>query len=338
MPNHGDDRQKSKFDPTWRDEVLDPVAIEIPLVFPDDTPPNGKIWIKSKPIFREMVFKEEYKHEKPRWETSILKRSDMINYYTATDSNGNVIPQDDPAYDVFFPPKAWMSDTIQERCMMHAAAKLARGKVLVGGLGLAIYPQLVFHMQRPIESITILEQNANVIELVQEPWQKTLNNLQKQQVLIVEGTIEDYLQQTEESFDTFYFDTWEDCDPRFLPHVNYLIQLALSKCTPTGQIQCWGYAQMVDTFVEHALAHVKHNFPWEDFHLDPGMEKFSQWLQAQSDTPSEETIKTVAREIALTTVKSRLEYDRDRCFTPFAVSFSDAHVKMAMSRKVKEQP
>jgi hypothetical protein len=95
---------------------------------------------------------------------------------------------------------------------------------------------------------------------------------------------------------------------------------------------------MVDTFVEHALAHVKHNFPWEDFHLDPGMEKFSQWLQAQGDTPSEETIKTVAREIALTTVKSRQEYDRDRCFTPFAVSFSDAHIKMAMSRKVKEQP
>ncbi|MEN8215988.1 MAG: hypothetical protein ABFS56_06355 [Pseudomonadota bacterium] len=50
-------------------------------------------------------------------------------------------------------------------------------------------------------------------------------------------------------------------------------------------------------------------------------------------TPSEETIKTVAREIALTTLKSQEEYDRHRCFTPFAISYSDIHRNMVMSRK-----
>ncbi len=324
--------QNSKFDPSWRDDVFDPMAIEIPLVFPEDTQPNGEIWIKSKPCFREVVFKEEYKHEKPRWQTSILKKSEMMKHYTAKDIQGNVIPMDDNSiYDMVFPPKAWMSDTIQERCMMLAAAKQAQGKVLVGGLGLAIYPQLVFHLQCPIDSITIVESNAKVIELVREPWLKTLSFKHKQQVTIIEGTIEDYLQTTEESFDTIYFDTWEDADPRFLPHVNYLIQLALPKCT--GQIQCWGYALMVDILVESALTYVKKDFPFADYQWDPGMEKFSQWLQAQDTTPSEETLKTIAREIALTTVKSLQEYDREHCFTPFAVSHQEAHVNMALSRK-----
>jgi len=280
------------------------------------------------------MFKDEIKLEKPRWVTSIVKRSDMANYYKATDSKGNVIPPDDPVYNFVFPPKAWMSDSMQERYMMFAAAKKARGKVLVGGLGLAIYPQFVFYLQRPIQSITILEKNATVMKLVRDPWINSLSDEQKQQVNIIEGTIEDYLQETEESFDTIYIDTWDDADPRFLPHLNYLVQLALPKCTPTGQVQCWGYALAVQSFVDYAVSYVKQAFPLEDYYLDPALERFSQWLQAQKDgTPSEESIKTVAREIALTTLKSQEEYDRHRCFTPFAVSYSDIHRNMVMSHK-----
>ncbi|MEN8215977.1 MAG: hypothetical protein ABFS56_06300 [Pseudomonadota bacterium] len=89
------------------------------------------------------------------------------------------------------------------------------------------------------------------------------------------------------------------------------------------------------------MSYVKQAFPLEDYYLDPGLERFSQWLQAQKDgTPSEESIKTVAREIALTTVKSQEEYDRHRCFTPFALSDRDIHRNMVMSRKkqVTENP
>jgi hypothetical protein len=281
------------------------------------------------------MFNDEIELEKPRMVTTILKRSDMVNYYNkATDGKGNVIPLDDSVYNFIFPPKAWMSDSMQERYMMFAAAKKARGKVLVGGLGLAIYPQFVFYLQRPIESITILEKNATVIKLVRDPWIGSLSDEQKQQVNIIEGTIEDYLQETEESFDTIYIDTWDDADPRFVPHLNYLVELALPKCTPTGQVQCWGYALAVDSFVDYVVSYVKQDFPLEDYYLDPALERFSQWLQAQKDgTPSEDLIKRVAREIALTTVKSQDEYDRHRCFTPFAVSYSDVRRNMVMSRK-----
>jgi hypothetical protein len=326
--------QDSRFDPTWRDDAREPEALEIPLVFPEDTPPTGEIWVESRPRLKERLFNDEIELEKPRRVTSIVKRSDMANYYKLTDNKGNIIPPDNPVYNFIFQPKTWMNDSMAERYMMFAAAKKARGKVLVGGLGLAIYPQFVFYLQRPIQSITILEKNATVIKLVREPWINSLSDEQRQQVNIIEGTIEDYLQETEENFDTIYIDTWDDADPRFVPHLNYLVQLALPKCTPTGQIQCWGYALAVQSFVDYVVSYVKQAFPLEEYYLDPGLDRFSQWLQAQKDgTPSEETIKKVAREIALTTVKSQEEYDRHRCFTPFAISSSDIHRNMVMSRK-----
>jgi hypothetical protein len=313
------------------------LVLDIPLIFPNDTSPNGEIWIKSIAKMDETVFQEQYRHNKPRRMTGILKRSDLIHHHQATDGNGNVLPLDHPIYDVIFKPKAWMTDSMEERCVMFAAAKQARGKVLVGGLGLAIYPQMLFYLQRPIQSLTILENNAAVIKLVQDVWLTRLNNEQKQKVKLIEGTIESFLQETSESFDTLYFDTWEDADPRFLPHINYLIQLGLPKCTPTGQIQCWGYALMVDNFIEHAIRYVQDNFPLEDFHLDPGLERYSQWLQEHKDKkPSEETLKTVAREIALTTVKSLAEYDRNICFTPFALSYTEAHMNRVRSQKRPE--
>ncbi|TGO03581.1 hypothetical protein PN36_03610 [Candidatus Thiomargarita nelsonii] len=325
--------QDSRFDPSWRDDVIEQEAIDIPLVFPEDTPPTGEIWVESRPRLKERLFNDDVELEKPRRVTSIVKRSYMLNYYKIADNQGNFIPLDDPIYNFIFQPKTWMNDSMSERYMMFAAAKKARGKVLVGGLGLAIYPQFVFYLQRPIQSITILEKNATVINLVRDTWINSLSDEQRQQVNIIEGSIEDYLQETDESFDTIYMDTWEDADPRFVPHLNYLVQLALPKCT--GQIQCWGYAMAVQSFVDYAVSYVKQAFPLEDYYLDPGLERFSQWLQkAQKDgTPSEESIKTVAREIALTTVKSQEAYDRHRCFTPFAVSYSDIQRNMVMSRK-----
>ena len=36
------------FDEKWSDEIFDIEAIEMPLLFPTETPKNGKIWIKNK--------------------------------------------------------------------------------------------------------------------------------------------------------------------------------------------------------------------------------------------------------------------------------------------------
>jgi hypothetical protein len=326
--------KNQNFDPDWRDDVFDPAALEIPLVFPSDSSPDGGIWVQSRIEGDEFVFGKAHRHSSPRVVKAIIKKSDLIDYHTFSDQAGNPMPKSHPIYDVLFPPKAWMSDSAEERCMTFAAAKLARGKILVGGLGLAVYPQLVLQLNRPLDAMTIVESDSRVIELLGNAWMSKLSGEPASRIRIIQGTIESYLQETAESFDTIYLDTWEDSDPRFLPYANYLVQLALLKCAPNGQIQCWSYALMLDTFVRDAVMYAQNKFPLQNFHLDPALEKFSEWLQSHRETSlSQETVAAAAREIALTTAKSLEDYDRNRCFTPYAISMSEAVRNMARSRK-----
>ncbi len=329
--------KESRFDPEWRDDVFDSRALQFFLLFPLDTPANGRIWVETTVKRQENVFGREYKHESARKVKAILKRSDLINDHVLSGHDGKPIPKDNSIYDVIFPPKAWMSDTAAERSMMFAAAKEAQGKILVGGLGLAIYPQLVFRLNRPVDSMTIVELNPDVIQLVGQLWRYGVDETQNRKITIVEADIESYLQDSSECFDTIYLDTWEDADARFLPHVNHLIQLALAKCAPDGQIYCWGYAMMVDTFVRDALMYAEKEFDLQRFHLDPALQQYADWLKEHQDaspeTPAPDTIRAVARQIALTTCKSGQEYDRDHCFTPYAESMARFYMNMARTGK-----
>ena len=57
----------------------------------------------------------------------------------------------------------WMSDTPQERMMMYNNAMASRGHILIGGLGLAMYPQ---YAASRAERFTIVEQSRAVVEIV----------------------------------------------------------------------------------------------------------------------------------------------------------------------------
>jgi hypothetical protein len=335
--------QDSRFNPDWRDDVLDLKVLDYPLIFPENSSPQPEgIWVKSQPELEEMVFGKVHRLEKPRWVTAIVKKSDFTKVYALRNEKGELLPPESSCYDIIFPPQAWMTDSLQERCMMLAAAQQARGKVLVGGLGLAVYPQLLFQLQRPIETITIVEQNPVMIKLLygtNRCWIDPLSSQQRQQIRMVIDPVEKYLQETSESFDTIFFDVWEESDPRFLPSMNYLIQLALPHCTPTGQVYCWGYAMMVDTFVQNAKMFFHKNIPLQDYHLDPALDRYSKWLQEHNNgTLTDEAIETVARDIALTTVKPITEYDRIHCFTPYARSHTEAYRNMALARKQLPSP
>ena len=161
-------KQIKNFDEQWNDEVFDIAAINIPLLFPDETLRNDKIWIKKRVVVDDIIFDKEYKYDESHIETAILKPSIQEKLYTLKDGHGNII---EDTSDIF-PAKAWMSDNGQERCMMFAAAKEAKGDVLVAGLGLAIYPQFVLLLNCPIQSITIIENNQEVIDLVKMNWIK----------------------------------------------------------------------------------------------------------------------------------------------------------------------
>ncbi|MEO5330646.1 MAG: hypothetical protein H7839_01375 [Magnetococcus sp. YQC-5] len=325
-----------RFDPDWRDDVLDLTVLDIPLIFPEDTSRNSGsgIWVQSKPERDEFVFGKHISHKSCRIVKYLLKRSDMIDYYSVKDSSGNIQPKDSAVYDAMFTPQAWMTDSLQERCMVYAAAQRAHGKILVGGLGLALYPQFCFHLKRPIQSIIIVEKEAAVIDLVMEPLRQNLDHEQLSRINVIEGTIEKFLQESKDQFDTIYFDTWENIDPRFLASVNYLVELAQPRCALDGQIQCWGYAMMVDTFINHVEMFVKNKIDLTLYNLDPVLARFDEWLRQQDNIIMiQETRKKKARELAMTIAKPLEEYDLHRCFTPFARSYTEMYINMAKARK-----
>ncbi|MEM9944884.1 MAG: hypothetical protein AAF810_02340 [Cyanobacteria bacterium P01_D01_bin.36] len=224
--------------------------------------------------------------------------------------------------------------------MMLAAAKLARRHVLVGGLGLGIYPQFVLGLGRPVDSITIVESDARVIEIVARAWLEKMPE-QRNVIRIVEGTIEDYLIDTEQVFDTIYLDTWDDADPRLLAHVNELIAMARSRlrsiasshCSHGSTIRCWGYASMVDAFIMTAKVLTQQGFPWFGYRLDPVLQAYANWLEGSVGDVSESDVAQAARTCALTVRQSLSTYERQRCFSSFGTSHSEKLRNVALSRK-----
>lgn len=321
------------FDPTWRDDIFDVQAITLPLALPAVTPRNARSWVDVRVVSHETMFGHRHVYEPHRVVTYMLKPSDMAKYYTGIDEHGNKLDAANPIFASIFPAKAWMSDSGKERCMMFAAAKHAKGHVLVGGLGLGIYPQFVFALQRPVVSMTIVERDPDIIALVTNAWLQS-NPEHAQKVTIIEGTIEAYLAETDRIFDTIYLDTWEDADPRFLAHINYLLALASKHCAVGGIMQCWGYTTMIGTFTEAMKDLTLNAFPWQDYHLDPVLQAYVEWLEQQDrETISETAITQAAQMCALTTQQSIETYQRHRCFTAFGTSLADAHRNMALSQK-----
>ena len=320
------------FDPDWRDDVFDALALDISLSLPDPMLRNNSIWVEAKALHQETIFEQQHTYEPYRLETAILKPSKLSQQLTLLGQDGREITPDGDIASAIFPPKAWMSDAGEERCMMLAAAKLARGHVLVGGLGLGIYPQFALALGRPVNTITIVESDARIIEIVTRAWLERKPE-QRKVVRIVEGKIEDYLANIEQVFDTVYLDTWDDADPRFLAHVNELIAITSSCCSSGGTIRCWGYVSMVDAFVETAKILTQQQFPWFEYRLDPVLQAYANWLAEKPGDVSEAEIIQAARTYALTVRQPLGTYERHRCFSPFGTSHSENLRNTALSKK-----
>ena len=310
------------FNPNWRDDVFNRHALELHLALPSMTSQNGRVWIETRLVHQETIFGRQYTYNPCRLETAVVKSSDLSQRFTAVDQEGQEISSDSPIMAAIFPPKAWMSDSGEERCMMFAAAKQAKGHILVGGLGLGIYPQFVLKLSNTVKSITIVESDPHIISLIDRGWFQCKPE-HKKIVTIVKGTIEEYLSNTQRMFDTIYLDTWEDADPRFLSNVNHLIALALPHCSSSGTIQCWGYAIMVNSFIETVKTLTQQRFPWRKYRLDPALQAYANWLENQESGLSEAEILQKARFYALNTQHPFDVCERHQYFTRFSTSLTD---------------
>lgn len=139
----------------------------------------------------------------------------------------------------------WMSDVPQERAMMFTNARHSSGHILVGGLGLGMYPQ---YAAPHAASIHIVERNPHLAEVVM-PTVEVAAAPHNLGVSLTHATIEDALNQPPTTrYDTIFLDTWHQLDPLLLPQINALRDAALPHLAEGGRVLLWGYAWLLRLF------------------------------------------------------------------------------------------
>jgi hypothetical protein len=167
--------------------------------------------------------------------------------------------------------RLWMSTTPQERIMMYHNGRRSRGHVLVGGLGLGLYPQYaVTGAAGEATNFTVIEHSPEIGSLV-EP---TVSQALEVPLDVHTGDIEDYLAgPVGVRYDTIFLDTWDTLDAALLPEINRLRDRALQHLAPSGQVLLWGYRWMVRLY-EDACRQL--------LAVPPAQRR--RWLDAQSKT------------------------------------------------------
>jgi len=150
----------------------------------------------------------------------------------------------------------WMSDVPQERLMMSNNAFHSAGRVLVGGLGLGLYPQYALIRaadMAPIESITVIEREPALAEVV-EPLVQIAAAPHGVPVRVELADVQTALEAGPSAlYDTIFLDTWSRIDPALLPEINALRDLALRHLEPGGRVLLWGYNWMLRLFLGGCL-------------------------------------------------------------------------------------
>jgi hypothetical protein len=142
--------------------------------------------------------------------------------------------------------RLWMSDVPQERLMMYNNACRSQGRVLVGGLGVGLYPQ--YAILHGVKSLVIVEQERAVKQVV-EPVVRIAAEAHGVGLEVQVDTIEEILRsEAVPHYDTIFLDTWDTLDAVHLPYVNHLRDLAIPHLRPGGRVLLWGYRWMVRLF------------------------------------------------------------------------------------------
>lgn len=125
----------------------------------------------------------------------------------------------------------WMSDTPMEQESLRITSVLARGDMLIIGLGLGLLPILIKTHNRLVNTITIIEKNPEVVKLVYDKIK-----FRKTSVEVCDG--EDYLTHTSRKFDFIYVDMWGSIIAS-LKQIDYWTNLAKRCLRENGEVRCW---------------------------------------------------------------------------------------------------
>lgn len=130
---------------------------------------------------------------------------------------------------------AWMSDHPIEMAWTHRLADRASGdRILIGGLGLGLLPQLL--LPRRGRDVLVLEKSPEVIDLVVSGWEMPDG------LMVQQADVWDFLRQPPSlpRYDTVIMDIWHTVDEAARREIVRLRQLAEPWLRPDGRYVAWG--------------------------------------------------------------------------------------------------
>ncbi len=230
-------------DETWQDDFSDFQALRAPLTLPAEGDYNQYLTLIKQKFENHELYGEIVSGEGMPEFCSLYNRNPGCTFdWTTRKFAGGGKEKEEYPYTI------WMSDGLQERLMMWEAAKRSRGRVLCGGLGLGIFPQLALSLPR-VDSIDIIERDPAVIHLIERAWKKQpWPRIGDCRIRL--APVEEYLETTTEKYDTVYIDTWDAIYNEYLPHLNELTRLAKPVLSPGGEVLLWAFDMMVRDFLQ----------------------------------------------------------------------------------------
>lgn len=130
-----------------------------------------------------------------------------------------------------------MSDTPMEQRTNLDFVRRAKGKVLIGGLGLGLIV-LAIQKKPEVEKIVVLEKNQEVIDLVMKQLKGHLDMI-KVCVDCKDVFEPDKIFVKGYKFDTIYFDIWSDICADNYPQMKELTKLYRKYRAKGGWLGCW---------------------------------------------------------------------------------------------------
>lgn len=124
----------------------------------------------------------------------------------------------------------WMPDTPFEQEGVKPAIPLARGDVLISGLGIGLLPMLIRNKPE-VKSIDIVEVNGDVIKMIYDQiWHHKMN--------MIQGDLWKYLKTTEKRYDFIHIDIWGNIIAPII-EIDKAVEMATPLLKEEGDIRCW---------------------------------------------------------------------------------------------------
>lgn len=132
----------------------------------------------------------------------------------------------------------WMSNVTHEKETHEEFERLAKGQILIGGLGLG-YASILVRDKKEVEQIDFMEKEKEVIELVAD-------HIRHPKVNVFKFKASQYLSFCKKKYDLVFFDFFPD-DPCFFPQeIKILKDLARNVLKPNGEVLFWRRYPMLD--------------------------------------------------------------------------------------------